>query len=81
MNENGNAMNLNLHPQLDEKWVTVRRQDNGLWKVHVRVFKLNTLRGDSYWNTLALRTYQKKADAERYAKRFGWGVANPSSGY
>ena len=71
MNENGNAMNLNLHPQLDEKWVTVRRQDNGLWKVHVRVFKLNTLRGDSYWNTLAYRTYQKKADAERYAKRFG----------
>jgi len=63
---------LNLHPELGEKWVTVRRQDNGLWEVHVRVFKANTLRGDAYWNTLAYRTYQKKVDAERYASRFGW---------
>jgi len=63
---------LNLRPELDEKWVTVRRQDNGLWEVDVRVFKLNTLRGDAYWTTLAYRTYQKRADAERYAKRFGW---------
>jgi hypothetical protein len=61
---------LDLSPRLGELWVTVRRQDNGLWEVHVRVFKLNTLRGDSYWNTLAYRTYQKKADAERYGARF-----------
>ncbi len=64
---------LSLHPELGEKQATVRRQDNGLWEVHVRLFKANTLRGDAYWTTLAYRTYQKKADAERYAKRFGWG--------
>jgi hypothetical protein len=64
---------LNLSPQLGERWVTVRRQTNGLWEVHVRVFKANTLRGDSYWNTEVLRTFGKKADAERYASRFGWG--------
>ena len=64
---------LNLRPELGEKWVTVQRQDNGLWEVHVRVFKLNTLRGDSYWVTGAFKTYGKKADAERYATRFGWG--------
>lgn len=59
-----------LHPQLGEKWVSVRRQDNGLWAVHIQVFKANKLRGDSYWTTLAFRTYQKKLDAERYASRF-----------
>jgi hypothetical protein len=71
MSKETSTMINNQHPQLGEKWVTVRRQDNGLWEVHVRVFKANTLRGDSYWITLAYRTYQKKADAERYAKRFG----------
>jgi hypothetical protein len=64
---------LNLRPQLGEKRVTVNRQNNGLWEVDVRVWKANTLRGDAYWATLAYRTYQKRADAERYARRFGWG--------
>jgi len=64
---------LPLNPQPGDRRTTVRRQDNGLWEVHIRVFKANALRGDSYWNTHALRTYQKRADAERYARRFGWG--------
>ena len=51
-------------PQTDRPRITVRRQNNGLWEVLVQVFK------DSYWNTLAYRTYQKKVDAERYAARF-----------
>lgn len=64
---------LNLYPTLGEQWVTVRRRDSGKWEVHVQVFKANKLRGDAYWTTLALKTYAKKADAERYASRFGWG--------
>jgi hypothetical protein len=64
--------NLTAHtlPQTGDRRITVRRQDNGFWEVHVQVFKANALRGDSYWNTLAYRTYQKKVDAERYAARF-----------
>ena len=42
------------------------------WTVHVQVFKVNTLRGDAYWVTEAHKSYKKRADAERYAKRFGW---------
>jgi len=57
-------------PKDGERCINVRRQDNGLWEVHIQVFKFNKLRGDSYWNTLAYRTYQKKSDAERYAARF-----------
>jgi hypothetical protein len=61
---------LNLNPQLGERWVTLRHLDSGKWAVHVREFKANKLRGDSYWEDLAFRVYAKKADAERYAARF-----------
>ena len=65
-----NKETIPVSPHLGQRWVQVRRQDNGLWSVDVRIFKLNTLRGDAYWTPLAYRTYQKKADAERYAARF-----------
>jgi hypothetical protein len=61
---------LNLSPEIGERWVNIRRQDNGKWAVHVQVFKANKLRGDAYWTTLEYRTYSKKADAERFAARF-----------
>jgi hypothetical protein len=61
---------LNLNPEIGERWVTVRRQDNGKWVVHVQEFKANKLRGDQYWETIIFRRYAKKADAERYAARF-----------
>jgi hypothetical protein len=60
----------NPNPELGDRWVTVLRQPNGKWEVNVRVFKANTLRGDSYWAPLDYRTYSKKADAERFAARF-----------
>lgn len=60
------------HPaQLGDTWIHMWKQDgNGKWAVDVKVFKYNTLRGDSYWNSLSFRTYDKKRDAERYAARF-----------
>ncbi len=64
---------LNLRPQLGDQRITVRRENNGFWGVNVQVWKANTLRGDAYWGPVAYRTYQKRADAERYARRFGWG--------
>ena len=60
---------LNLNPQLGERWVTVRRLENGLWAVHERLFKANTLRGDAYWVTKTFKTFAKEADAQRLANR------------
>ena len=28
-----------ISPQLGDLWVSLRRQDNGKWEVHVRIFK------------------------------------------
>ena len=53
-----------------DRWVSVYKQDNGKWAVNVQILKLNTLRGDCYWTSLAYRTYAKKADAKRYGSRF-----------
>lgn len=61
------ALNLNL--AIGDRWVSVNRRSNG-WEVHVRVFKKNTLRGDSYWETEIFKTYRKEADARRFAARF-----------
>jgi len=38
--------------------------------VDIRVFKLNTLRGDAYWVTKAFRKFKREADARRFAARY-----------
>lgn len=40
------------------------------WNVDVKVFKKNTLRGDSYWVTKAFKSYKKEKDALAFAARF-----------
>ena len=57
-------------PQLGDRQVSVTRPLNGKWVVEVRVFKVNSLRGDAYWVAEAYKTYAKEADARRFASRF-----------
>jgi hypothetical protein len=46
------------------------RQSNSGWSVQVMVFKHNTLRGDSYWETERFRHFKREADARRFAARY-----------
>ena len=61
---------LNLQTKLGERWVTVNRNENNKWVVHIRIFKANTLRGDAYWETEVFKTYAKETDARKLAARY-----------
>ena len=43
---------------------------NKRWFVHVKVYKANTLRGDSYWVTEGLREFKTESAATSFANRY-----------
>ena len=43
---------------------------NKRWFVHVKVFKANTLRGDSYWVTEGFREFKTESAATSFANRY-----------
>lgn len=56
-------------PSLGDVKCHLRQTSQG-WAVQVMVFKHNTLRGDSYWETERFRQFKREADARRFASRY-----------
>jgi hypothetical protein len=52
----------------DVKCHVVQRSDH--WSVQVLIFKVNTLRGDSYWVHEGFRRFKREEDARRFAARY-----------
>lgn len=40
--------------------------------VMIKELKFDTIRQEEYWVTKEMREYRLRADAEKFAKRFGW---------
>lgn len=61
-------------PTLGTTEAVVRRRAGNTstpYAVQVREYKFDSIRQESYWVTVQVKTFKKKADAMIYAGRFG----------